>query len=276
MTHEYHQGNARDVLEQLIKAGVTWDYCCTSPPYFQQCDYEIAGQYGLEADLLTYFVRQTEIFSLIYEGMNPGGVCWVIIGDTLNNYSPIRAKSQRRQPGKWSHRRQFQDGYTEKELLMVPYQLAEHLRNAGWLLRKLLIWDKGQTGQPGKGDAPGECHEMILMLGKPFYKGSDRPYLHTQPLASTVLRHAPAKHLTHPCVYPESLCEELLRSTTKENATVIDPYLGSGTTARVCSTLGHRCIGIDLSLTHLDKNTSHNLLGIESLTWRSFRCQLID
>lgn len=251
MTHQFYQGNCREVLTQRLEAGDRWDYCLTSPPYFQQCDYEIAGQYGLESDLLTYFVRQCEVFSLIYEGLNPGGVCWVVIGDTMNNSSPIRAKSQRRKPGEWSHRRPPQDGYDEKETLMVPYQLAQHLRSSGWRLRKLLCWNKGQSGQPPASDAPGECHETILMLGKPFCKNS-HPCYNTKPLASTVLRHAPAKHSDHPCVYPESLVQELLASCTKENATVIDPYIGSGTTARVCDRFGHRCIGIDLSLEHLE------------------------
>ncbi|MEM9149122.1 MAG: site-specific DNA-methyltransferase [Cyanobacteria bacterium P01_F01_bin.3] len=250
MTHQFHQGDCREVLTQRLEAGDRWTHCVTSPPYFQQIDYELQGQYGLEERLVTYLVRQADLFDLVWQGMEEGGVCWIIVGDTMNNYSPIRTKRQRRQPGQWSHRRQVQEDYTEKEALMVPYQLAEYLRAGGWLLRKMLIWDKGQSGQPGKGDAPGECHESVLMLGK--WSKTGRPYLNTAPLASTVLRHSPASHPNHPCVYPQSLAEELLASIKQPSATVLDPYVGTGTTARACDRFGHRCIGIDLSLKHLE------------------------
>ena len=234
---------------QRLEAGDRWDFCLTSPPYYQQIHYEQVGQYGIEDNLTTYLIRQVDVFSLVYEGMAEGGVCWIVIGDTSNNYSPVRAKSQRRQAGEWKHRRPLEQGFAEKEVLSVPFRLAEHLRAIGWRVRKMLIWDKGQSGQPAKGDAPGECHEYVLMLGK--WTGRDRPYYNTQSLASTVLHHSPARHPEHPCVFPFSLAEELLASIKTPNAVVLDPYVGSGTTARACDRLGHCCIGIDLSLAHL-------------------------
>ena len=256
MTHQFYEGDARDILRQRLEAGDRWDYCLTSPPYFQQIDYEQTGQYGLEEKLITYLVRQADLFDLVYQGMGEGGVCWVVIGDTMNNYSPVRSKSQRRRPGEWSHRRQFQEHFREKEPLMVPHQLAEYCRAGGWHLRKMLIWDKGQTGQPAKGDAPGECHEYILMLGK--WTQGGRPYFNVSPLKSTVLRHSPVSHPNHPCVFPQSLAEELLASIKQETAVILDPYVGTGTTARAAERLGHRCIGIDLSLDELEVSSATN------------------
>lgn len=246
VSNHFHQGDAIATLDRWLQEGRRWDYCLTSPPYFQQVDYELIGQYGLEATLELYLLQQVKVFSRILAGLAEGGVCWIIIGDTMNNYSPVRAKHQRRQPGQWRHRRAFQQSYREKEPLRVPFHLAEWLRETGWMLRKDLVWDKGQSGQVGKGDAPGECHESVLMLGK--WSRRDRPYLNTFPLKSSVLRHAPAKHPNHPCVFPQSLAAELLETCQQPAATIIDPYLGTGTTARAATPLGHSCLGIDLDL----------------------------
>lgn len=45
-------------------------------------------------------------------------MAWIVLGDTSNNYSPIRAKGERR--GVVKQRRQMQAGYLEKEILVRP------------------------------------------------------------------------------------------------------------------------------------------------------------
>jgi DNA modification methylase len=70
--------------------------CITSPPYFGLCDYQIDGQYGHEATLAAYLDQMSEVFSEVYRLLVEGGCCWIVIGDSSNNYSAIRAKGQRR------------------------------------------------------------------------------------------------------------------------------------------------------------------------------------
>ena len=68
---------------------------------------------------------------------------FIVIGDTSNNYSPIRAKGQRKGSDKqWLMRRSLEPNYREKETLNVPLRLAEALRQDGWIHRSTLIWDK--------------------------------------------------------------------------------------------------------------------------------------
>lgn len=52
---------------------------------------------------------------------------------------------------------------------------------------------------------------------------------------------------THITVKPVSLIEHLVKLFTKENSLVVDPFLGSGTTALACKNTGRRCIGMELN-----------------------------
>ena len=50
----------------------------------------------------------------------------------------------------------------------------------------------------------------------------------------------------HPAVYPEFIIQEILKMLTKEGDTVLDPFLGSGTTAVVAQRLKRKYIGIEI------------------------------
>jgi site-specific DNA-methyltransferase (adenine-specific) len=51
----------------------------------------------------------------------------------------------------------------------------------------------------------------------------------------------------HPCSKPINLWKTIIEKRTKENDIVLDPFLGSGTTAVACKSLGRRYIGIEIS-----------------------------
>ncbi len=55
------------------------------------------------------------------------------------------------------------------------------------------------------------------------------------------------KSLKHPAVYPEYLVQELLKLTTQPGDVVLDPFLGSGTTAVVAKRMGRHYIGIEIN-----------------------------
>ena len=49
----------------------------------------------------------------------------------------------------------------------------------------------------------------------------------------------------HPTQKPLALLERIIRTATNPGALVMDPFLGSGTSAVACANLGRRCIGIE-------------------------------
>jgi len=51
---------------------------------------------------------------------------------------------------------------------------------------------------------------------------------------------------THPAIYPEFVIQEIMRLLSKENDIVLDPFMGSGTTAVVAKRLKRNYIGIEI------------------------------
>lgn len=56
----------------------------------------------------------------------------------------------------------------------------------------------------------------------------------------------------HPTVKPLSLVQWLITLVTMPGALVVDPFVGSGTTALACQRLGRACVGIDLDPEYLE------------------------
>ncbi|TNE36779.1 MAG: site-specific DNA-methyltransferase [Alphaproteobacteria bacterium] len=61
------------------------------------------------------------------------------------------------------------------------------------------------------------------------------------------VHYCAAERLPHPTQKPEALIERILRASSNPNDLVLDPFLGSGTTARVAQILSRRSIGIDIN-----------------------------
>lgn len=56
----------------------------------------------------------------------------------------------------------------------------------------------------------------------------------------------------HPTQKPLQLMKYILLNYTKETDTILDPFLGSGTTTRACKDLGRKCIGIEINQSYCD------------------------
>lgn len=62
-----------------------------------------------------------------------------------------------------------------------------------------------------------------------------------------VWRYPSGQSKIHPTQKPLDLFIYLLESSTNEGDTVLDPFLGSGTTAVACERMGRNCVGIEIS-----------------------------
>ena len=78
-------------------------------------------------------------------------------------------------------------------------------------------------------------------LRRPFSVTKDVPY--TDVWSFPVVQHYKGKH---PCEKPQDLLRHAISSTTRPGATVLDCFLGSGSTGIACRELGRNFIGIEL------------------------------
>lgn len=103
-------------------------------------------------------------------------------------------------------------------------------------MRGLLVWDKGT---PGMGDLShwGPSYELIASLGDGQTVGSRD---------QSVLRFSGVAHSSrlHPTEKPLELLVYLIEKLNPES--VLDPFMGSGTTLRAAKNLGLKAIGIEI------------------------------
>jgi DNA modification methylase len=113
--------------------------------------------------------------------------------------------------------------------------------------KMVLVWDKG--GALGMGDLslpwkPG--HEEIYVIGRTGYSGVR---------SSDVLCYPPVQSMAkngrvHPMQKPVSLMIDLISKTIGE--TILDPFMGSGTTGVAAIQLGRKFIGIEREPKYFD------------------------
>ena len=104
----------------------------------------------------------------------------------------------------------------------------------------LLVWDKEWIG-PGGTQGLRPSYELVALMAQPGFAIPDRG-------VPDVWRHKVGSYKPngHPAEKPEGLVRRILQTAEiPAGGLVIDPFLGSGTTALAAQSLGLRCIGIE-------------------------------
>lgn len=76
--------------------------------------------------------------------------------------------------------------------------------------------------------------------------GKNRLFGDMKDKQSFMLTHVGAKESGHPNEKPIQLIKKLIRLGAQEGETILDPFMGSGTTLVAAKALGRKCIGIEL------------------------------
>ena len=263
-------GDCRHTLNTLkgqITTGVVQRprMCVTSPPYYGLRNYMNSdNQIGLEQSPEDYIKELVNVFRLVRDVITDDGTLWVNIGDSYYNYRGGKGQALPQQsltnsdqdlPVVNPRRGNKLQGYKEKDLIGIPWMLAFALRADGWYLRQDIIWSKPNPMPESVRDRCTKAHEYIFLLSKnqnyyfdvnsikvPTVDGKDLKR------RKTVWEYKirPHRSTGHHATYPGELIQPCINAGSEQGDTVLDPFIGSGTTAAVATSLGRHYIGCDL------------------------------
>lgn len=109
-----------------------------------------------------------------------------------------------------------------------------------WDFTAGLVWDKTRIGL---GKVFRHQFELILWSSHKGAYANGGGKMH-----SDILRYSPtlSKDRDHPVQKPSELMQELIEVTTRDNSTIVDCFMGSGTTGVACVQTGRNFIGIEI------------------------------
>lgn len=138
------------------------------------------------------------------------------------------------------------------------------LAYAGLEYIRSCIWDKIDSAPQFTGDRPASGAEAIICAHRPGKKrwnggGSKNVFR----CSCNQFQRGPKPH---PSTKPEPLMMELIHLFTDPGETILDPFMGSGSTLAAAKRLGRRSIGIEIEEKYcriaVDRLRQESLLGL--------------
>ena len=261
LVDKYHVCDARRMAELLPGAGYV-DVTITSPPYWNLKDYGVADQIGFGQGYEAYLDDLEDVFRAVFDLTRSRGSLWVI-SDTIKHKGEIR---------------------------LLPFDLARRLKEIGWILQDIVIWNKDRTLPWSHEGKLRNIFEYITF----YSKGSNFNYHLDRVRDVTELKHwwvryperyspkgkAPTRTWSIPIPrqgswgnnwvrhfnpLPPQLVERMVLLTTDRGDVVLDPFCGSGAVLAQSHVMGRRYVGLDLNPSYKDLFESQVLPGIRSL-----------
>lgn len=241
----------------------------TSPPYCMKKAYENKSD-----DINTFNLNNEYIIKECIRVLKPGGsLCWQV-GYHVNKNETIPL-----------------DILIYNIVDKINQDLADENK---LVLRNRIVWSFGH-GLNATLRFSGR-HETILWFtkgseytfnldcvripqkypGKTHSKGKKKGQISGNPLGKNPsdvwdIPNVNANHVEkteHPCQFPEALVQRLILALTNENEVVLDPYLGSGTTALACYLNNRKFLGSELEEQYINiclkrlENAEQNIVKI--------------
>lgn len=245
--HNLYRGDARNL--GFLKPNSV-HLVLTSPPYWTLKEYrEHSEQLGHIPDYARFLGELDHVWKECYRVLVPGGRLICVVGDVC--------LSRRKNNG-------------EHTVVPLHASIQEQCRKIGYSNLNPIIWHKisnakyeagnGNGGFLGKPYEPNAVIkndiEFILMERKPG--GYRSPSLATRILSVipgnqhkiwfqqiwTGITGASTKN--HPAPYPLELAERLVRMFSFVGDTVLDPFMGTGTTNTAAGLWGRSSIGVEI------------------------------
>ena len=255
------------------------------PDHLQK--YFVPAEIGLEQTPEQYIAAMVEVFRCVRDVLADDGTLWLNIGDSYaanRSYQvPSTKGGTKHGPGQAVGGKSsvVPVGLKPKDLIGIPWLLAFALRADGWYLRQDIIWHKPNPMPESVRDRCTKAHEYIFLLSKSDryffdseatkedavrgHAGSDfrkgKTAIHQENRVSQAERTDDGKRNrrsvwsvatkpyagAHFATFPEKLIEPCILAGSRRGDIVLDPFMGSGTTAAVALQHGRQYLGCELN-----------------------------
>jgi DNA modification methylase len=259
-------GDAATLLREVPDLSV--DCVVTSPPYFRQRDYGAQEQIGSEDSIEEYVSRLAAVFAECRRALKPTGTLWLNLGDKYVDNQllgmPWRVAFELQRQGWilrsdiiWHKANAMPSSVrtrptTDHEYLFFFARSRDHFYNADAVREPHLTFTpeskmrggrghfgkRGGTPEAGKNGGNQNLH--TARWDQAFHpNGRNKRTVWKIPLSKF-----PGAHFA---VFPEQLVENCIKAGSPQGGLVLDPFVGSGTTAVVAQRLGRDYLGIDVN-----------------------------
>ncbi len=229
----------------------TVDLVVTSPPYWHIKDYGIPGQIGYGQSLHQYLTDLFYTWSECFRILRPGARLCLNVGDQFAR-SVI---------------------YGRYKVIPLHAEFIAQGERIGFDFMGAVIWQKKTTmNTTGGANVMGSYpyppnglveidYEFILIFKR---AGAAKKVLKEVKEASKLTKEewkeyfaghwhfGGARQIGHEAMFPEELPRRLIKMFTFKGDTVLDPFLGSGTTVKVALELGRNAVGYEINDNFLD------------------------
>ena len=239
-------GDARDAMKKV--AGHAVQLVVTSPPYWNIKDYKHPCQIGLNQSYSDYVRALRMVWSECKRTLSPGCKMVINVGDQF-----LRAR----------------DNHGRYEIKPIHTDIIKCCTDLGFIFLGNIIWQKitttkttgggswmGSTYFPRDGYVTYE-HEYIMIFKKPGKAPIPTLPMKARSKLPKEFRSRwfrgiwadipPARQRAHVAMFPLELPERLIRMFSFAGETVLDPFVGSGTTMEAAQKWGRSSIGIELN-----------------------------
>lgn len=237
--YKLYEGDCREVLQKLIDDGVKVDLTITSPPYDTLRTYGNTCEWNL--DICKEIINQ--LFNITNDG---GVVVWVVNdktekgGETGTSFKQALAFIERGFV--------LNDTMIWKKTNPLP-QVKQPRYNQ--VFEYMFVFSKGKVKTFNPIKVPCKCAGRVYdSTCKNVGGESGRVHktfnINNEKVKENIWEIAVAKNKTgHPAVFPEELVKDHILSWSNEGDTILDPFMGSGTTGIASLKLNRNFIGID-------------------------------
>ena len=140
-------------------------------------------------------------------------------------------------------------GIKPKSIIGIPWRVANKMIIRNWVLRSPIIWHRKHCLPEAVRDRPRRSYEYVFMFVK-----SRKYYFNREPLLEageedmwTIVARPQQNNGLGTAPFPDELVKRCLGIGCPLGGTVLDPFVGSGTTLRVAVQSNYPAIGIDIN-----------------------------